>query len=508
VTLTGLSLSPALPRAGFPVKFTPGGNIPEGTKFSWDFGDGGAVASDLTPGHTYGNASSYVIKITATDVSGYASSYSTTVPVILNLPPKLAASISANMALVVAGRPVVLVVNATDPEQDALSYTWSIDGVQVSQDTSDVSLAYTFATGGAHSVRVVVRDEFGATDSNDFAVQVTTNSGANPPPPVVASWQNISPFMGRTRFFADDTGWVVSAAAPQALHTVDSGATWQLLTLPKSDIANALGFLDVAFADSQNGWIVGCPTMRSVQTSPNNFTLDFSWGRAVHSADGGKTWDNVPIATGAHNPSACFVAAQFIGANGWIMDASGTVMGTTDGGKTWSVLSYSDIRPARMQFVDSLHGWMTGTDLQQNQVVARTVDGGKTWITATLPNPASINHLASLSFADQNTGYVSVQGYFLAPYKLLKTTDGGVSWTELAVPTLSTTGDTLFTDATVGYTVDVYGALYKTNNGGSSWTQILANQPTAMPLDSLAIGPKNTLWATSANGGLYKFGLP
>ncbi|MGB7192244.1 MAG: YCF48-related protein [Collimonas pratensis] len=503
-----MSISPELPRAGFPVKFTPAGNIPSGTKFVWDFGDGASAANELMPSHIYQNVSVYTSKVTAIDPSGHSSSYISKIEVKQNQAPQIAHQLGYSTNPV-AGAPVVLDVIAHDADHDALLYTWIVDGKLFLKDTADRSVTYTFAAGGKHDITVMVSDQFGGSDRLDISFQIGTDV-VQPLPPVQSAWQRVSSDMltpDRVRFLADGTGWAISSSTAQALHTIDNGATWQGVALPKSDMRNAVGFYDIAFADSKNGWVVGCPEFRTEQTSPTNWSLDFSWGRLGQSVDGGKTWSNFPINPASTDAGECLVGIQFIGAKGWILAGKGALIGSTDGGKNWATISNLPIRAQRMQFVDERHGWAIDADKN----IARTTDGGKTWAVTSLPHPENINRLLSLSFADQNTGYISVQGYFQSPYKLLKTSDGGVTWAELPVPTLSTIGDTMFVTSLLGYTVDIYGALYLTRNGGIGWDQMVPNQSQAMALGSLVQGPGGALWATSAistGGGLYKFVLP
>jgi len=76
--------------------------------------------------------------------------------------------------LVVAGAGAKFVANAVDPEGDALTYTWTIDGVVVAANPAKPSeLVYTFATAGTHSVSVKVRDNqaVGVTVSSTILVQ-------------------------------------------------------------------------------------------------------------------------------------------------------------------------------------------------------------------------------------------------------------------------------------------------------------------------------------------------
>ena len=103
---------------------------------------------------------------------------------------------------------------------------------------------------------------------------------------------------------------------------------------------------------------------------------------------------------------------------------------------------------------------------------AGMVTGDGTW-QWTNPYPQG-NPMKSISFVDANTGWAAGVGG-----AILKTSDGGVSWTS-QTPSSSclgvvTSGCNLnsvsFIDANNGLAVGDYGTIWKTVNGGASWTQ-------------------------------------
>lgn len=93
----------------------------------------------------------------------------------------------------------------------------------------------------------------------------------------------------------------------------------------------------------------------------------------------------------------------------------------------------------------------------------------QTW--QTLPNsPIATGRFEDLWFINENTGWV-VERH--ATEKILKTTDGGITWD---VQLNSSTGITLrsvaFNNENLGWAGGLNGALLRTTNGGSSWTRI------------------------------------
>jgi photosystem II stability/assembly factor-like uncharacterized protein len=520
VQLTGIAAAPSRPRPGDTVQFTPSGTFPNGTTYVWDFGDGSKVDNNLTTAHVYAAAGTYSVRLTVTDQTGHTNSLAQRVTIELNKPPKIA-SVSYGNRVPVVGQSVALFAQASDPDGDFLAYTWSVDGVMVAENNTDGNLIYSFATSGTHVVRVTVNDGRGGTDT------LTTNVAVLPDPttpPVRPTWQKAhdAPAQSKIRFFEDGTGWTVSSSKAEARHTSDNGATWQVVTLPRKGIDSTSGFYDVAFANKLKGMIVGCGD-KYIEDASNGMNLYFNGGRALHTTDGGKTWNAIPIAGIVSDPT-CLLAVEFVGQKGWIVDDAGTVFGSNDGGDTWNRLSESGMRGGRMQFVDSQHGWIVGAShIGSSDTVARTTDGGITWHFAPVPAvpnselsqprpPVGLSPggLRSLWFVDQRTGYVSGYTMYDWTYAVYKTTDGGLTWTLLKIPKGSQTKELQFVDASTGYALDELGPLYKTSDGGVNWEPVLSSPPGASALTSFALRPQNTVWAVTAlsEGGLFKVTLP
>jgi photosystem II stability/assembly factor-like uncharacterized protein len=110
--------------------------------------------------------------------------------------------------------------------------------------------------------------------------------------------------------------------------------------------------------------------------------------------------------------------------------------------------------------------------------ILRSTNGGSVWTQATTPTTAQI---AKLHFPPGS----SLTGYAIATvvnegFKLLKTTDGGGSWSILPIPQYGFSfgiNDVFFTSPEVGFMGVRYGnppvnSVFKTTNGGGFWTEI------------------------------------
>ena len=128
-------------------------------------------------------------------------------------------------------------------------------------------------------------------------------------------------------------------------------------------------------------------------------------------------------------------------------------------------------------------------------VVVRTTDGGTTWTTTTLSTLSSFNAVA---FTDTLTGTIAgLNG------TILKTTDGGESWVESSGDLRGRFTDVAFVDGNtgiiVGSTVQTgsQGIILRTTDGGGHWVR---QSETALPLSSIAFSDANTAIAA---GGDY-----
>jgi photosystem II stability/assembly factor-like uncharacterized protein len=121
--------------------------------------------------------------------------------------------------------------------------------------------------------------------------------------------------------------------------------------------------------------------------------------------------------------------------------------------------------------------WPTGrmlfatTIVDDNTVIAvgdiglilRTEDGGVTW---TQQVSGTTQYLSGVSFTDANTGTVVGGGG-----TILHTTDGGATWTQQVSGTTQYLAGVSFTDTNAGTVVGGEGTILHTTDGGATWTQ-------------------------------------
>jgi photosystem II stability/assembly factor-like uncharacterized protein len=128
------------------------------------------------------------------------------------------------------------------------------------------------------------------------------------------------------------------------------------------------------FSDSGNGVFV--LNLYGTDGLPHNFLY------ATHDAGG--SWQ-----AGPELPPNCYTA-YFINASiGWTLDAKkNAILQTRDGGRHWSIAgtipSNSNGVVMDFQFVTSQVGWALGAD-SRGLPILKTVDGGASWTTQLSP---------------------------------------------------------------------------------------------------------------------------
>lgn len=167
-----------------------------------------------------------------------------------------------------------------------------------------------------------------------------------------------------------------------------------------------------------------------------------------------------------------------------------------DRGITWQIIPVpSGTTIQSFEFVDSKLGFIG----KANRSILKTVDGGTTWTETAIVN-YSPSAILSIKFLNRDTGYS-----FRDHNHLLKTTDGGQTWTE----TNSISDDILamsFPSDSIGYLAGESGAMFRTRNAGISWQWIspLQGRYAGYNINSMHFINKDTGFATGQMGRIIK----
>ena len=105
--------------------------------------------------------------------------------------------------------------------------------------------------------------------------------------------------------------------------------------------------------------------------------------------------------------------------------------------------------------------------------ILRTTNGGASW---TRQSSSTTNDLYGISFTDANTG--TAVGY---GGTILRTTNGGASWTRQSSGTMNWLYDVCFTDANTGTVVGACGTILRTTNAGVTFVEEPGSRVVAPP---------------------------
>ena len=171
-----------------------------------------------------------------------------------------------------------------------------------------------------------------------------------------------------------------------------------------------------------------------------------------------------------------------------------------------------------VSFTDQQNGWVTGWNATtERSVVSRTTDGGATW-TAAGSRKVRAQIVGWVEFLSPTTGV-----WCCDANKILYTTTGGATWTRATVARFSGYfTDAAFSTASDGWACGVSdkswkpGVVARTADGGQTWTVRLRTGPKASPggftsvvvLDAetclaLKSGVRDGVYATSDGGSTW-----
>jgi photosystem II stability/assembly factor-like uncharacterized protein len=216
-------------------------------------------------------------------------------------------------------------------------------------------------------------------------------------------------------------------------------------------------------------------------------------GTILRTINGGANWKIQVSGTMNNLSNLFFINSQ----TGWAVGNNNTVLKTTDGGIIWiyqpGVLNN---KLNSVYFINENTGWISCSG-----EIYKTTNSGNNWI---LLNSNS-RDLVSIFFIDENTGWVTG-----SVYTILKSTDGGISWTNSYLNLNSIDNDSppalftsvFFVDANTGWFTSAHsfgGSIHKTLDGGANWS---VDFPTTQDkkLYALHINDANHGWAVGQAG--------
>ena len=122
---------------------------------------------------------------------------------------------------------------------------------------------------------------------------------------------------------------------------------------------------------------------------------------------------------------------------GWSVNSNGFIAKTSNGGASWTIQHRAGAWMRCIGFADANHGWAGCTTATQRMF---STQNGENWAPVTnLPAQAPVK-ICGLSVVDRMTVYASGTNEPTDEPRMMKTTNGGETWTKLS-DGLPTSGD-------------------------------------------------------------------
>jgi photosystem II stability/assembly factor-like uncharacterized protein len=274
----------------------------------------------------------------------------------------------------------------------------------------------------------------------------TSNGGLN----WIQQDSRVTNSMQNVFFIDENTGWALSWKLftsggnefGTVIHkTTDGGQNWIDEFYPQEDTY----INTIYFVNSMTGWMGGYP------------------GFLVYTTDGGEKWVDAHIdssfSSGFPPLKFTFYNSQYGFACGGIIDLSGVIWTTTDGGQNWTSEPVGPEPIQDMHFFDSLNIIGVGGDFEYGSGIVKSTDGGRSWDYKSL-NVYGI--ASSLSFRTSSEGWAPL-GF---AQKFIYTTNSGTDWIDINSPDSSIIYDIQFTDSVYAYACGENGVILKYINSG------------------------------------------
>lgn len=290
--------------------------------------------------------------------------------------------------------------------------------------------------------------------------------------------------------FVDSLHGYMGGSAGFVSKTTNGGATWTDVS-----VASTQDIYGIYFINQNEGFASG-----------NN-------GDFFKTSNAGASWTKLTTPNSSNNYNQIHFFDPLNGiAGGGTLSRTASFMRTTDGGDTWTDVSASVPGMSTIydiEFIDKRTGYICGYDNN----IYKTTDGGVTWIyqpvTITTPAINTIS-LQEIEFVSTTVGYCVGFSISLDKNFIFKTTNGGDTWDQLPSPPQTTTTADIYASFFAANADEIYieggnaedntSTLLKSTDGGISWSNV---SPIAHRLSG-ATYIQNTSYSVGLNGTIIK----
>jgi photosystem II stability/assembly factor-like uncharacterized protein len=258
-----------------------------------------------------------------------------------------------------------------------------------------------------------------------------------------------------------------------------------------------IDLLHVFFVNTEVGWAAG------------------EHGTIIHTTDGGKTWEAQLGGDPADNADK-IRALHFLDEHrGWAVQGRKTLH--TRDGSSWEEIGSAPYVVRSLAFITSRVGYIAGSPSEYQReanTIFRTSDGGRSWkpvFTCTAKvSMGGLNRtipcrMDGIQFVNRSIGYAVAEQDCLGcsgPPLFVKTTDGGQSWQVMTGPGVAEEDKLVglfFIDENTGFARLGSKKLHMTTDGGATWRGIVASPGQQIHFADPTVG-----WGADLGYGEFK----
>lgn len=259
-------------------------------------------------------------------------------------------------------------------------------------------------------------------------------------------------------FFLDDNlGWAANGSTAAVYKTTDGGLTWTP-QMSEATLGINTYFRNIEFLNANIGF---------VGTLTNN--------KFYKTVDGGTTWAEVPN-IGTAPRAVCgldCVGTSTVYGCGSYMNVPPFIIKSTDSGATWQYVDMSAYATGLVEimFLDENNGFVSGRNAAGG-IILKTTDGGLTW-TQIFNSGLPGEYVWKLQTLQGNTNIMfgSIESVSPNLGKLIKSNDAGVTWVSKDAPETDIQA--------VGFITENHGwmgghntGFFETFDAGTTWTDM------------------------------------
>jgi len=274
----------------------------------------------------------------------------------------------------------------------------------------------------------------------EYKIHRTTDGGT--------TWtQQTSGIALRAVHFIDSYNIFAIGYYEEGIKTTDGGSTWSTKYLCNYLYGCSCIFSNLSFSKTGKGIIVG------------------RCGIIFRTYDNGTTWQN-----GSTGTRGNFKDVHFTNANNGIVVGDVGIYKTTNGGNNWQSLG-PEYYLTSLSFADAMNGIIVGG----GGMTLKTTDGGTNWIESPSGTDYSLNGVYFTDLLNATAvgdrGWYEPGGVHHIEGVILRSTDGGLSWSTYLSGLSARLYDVSFFNSSTGIAIGEDGKILRTTDNGITWIQ-------------------------------------